>query len=60
MNDMIILICLIVALIGTIFLCRSDFKNWQELDIRDKFYAIRAPFLIVVGIVLLTLKILKS
>ena len=60
MNDKIILTCLILALFGWIFLCRNDFRNWQELNSRDKFNIIRVPFIIVVGIILLTLKIIKD
>lgn len=59
MEDYIGLGCLIIFLIISFLISKNDFKNWYELDSRDKFYALRAPFIIIVGIILLLLKILK-
>ena len=52
--------CLILLLIISFWLSKDSFKNWYEIDSKDKYYALRAPIIIIVGIILLILRIFKS
>jgi hypothetical protein len=60
MGDYVGLGVLLIFLAVSFLISKKDFKNWYELDFRDKYYAIRAPFIILVGMFLLLLKILKN
>ncbi len=60
MSDYVGLAILIIALIISYLIARKDFKNWDELESKDKMYTLRAMFIISFGIILLVYKILKS
>lgn len=52
--------CLILLLIISFWISKDSFKNWYKIDSKDKYYALRAPIIIIVGIILLILRIFKS
>ena len=56
MVNYIFIIFLVIALIVILFIYKNDFKNWYDLDSKDKYYALRAPLLIVFCIIILLLK----
>lgn len=60
MNEYIGIGCLVIGLCISFWMSKKDFDNWYELDIKDKFYALRAPMIIITGIILLLIKIFKS
>jgi len=59
MNDYTTIVILVLALIASYLLYRKDFKAWGSLDARDKFYALRAPLLIIFVLILFIIKILQ-
>lgn len=56
-NDVIVLF---LVLILCIYLFRKDFKNWKDLDLTEKLFAIRGVFILVLGIILLVMKIVTD
>lgn len=47
-----------------LFICylisKNDIKNWKTLSPLDKFGVIRAPFIGIIGIIILILKIINE
>lgn len=60
MNDYIVLACLIIILISYHFFFKHKFMKWEDRDMVQKSYPINFTFIMIVGIILLTLKIFKS
>jgi len=59
MNDYIGLGILVIFLIISLLIAKKDFKNWYELEAKDKMYTLRAIILISFGIMFLLWKIMK-
>ena len=57
MNEIISIFVLIAALIVCYLVYKKDFRMWNQLDMRDKYYALRGPSLIVFVLILLVLKL---
>lgn len=59
MEDYIVLSALIVFLIVYFWIDRKNLKDFFWKDPYEKFNAVRLYFILIVGIIVLTLKILK-
>lgn len=60
MEDYIVLSALIVFLIVYFWVDRKNLKDFFWKDSYEKFNAVRLYFILIVGIIVLTLKILKT
>gem|GEM_PF-2621942 len=60
MNDYIVLTCLIIVLISYHLIFKNKLMKWEKRDMVEKSYSIKFTIIIVVGIMLLIFKILKS
>jgi hypothetical protein len=60
MENYSLIIFLVIALIISLLIYKKDFKNWYDLDNKDKYYALRAPLIIVFCIILWIWKILNK
>lgn len=59
MSDTTTLAIAFILLIGCILLTKNDFKNWSNMDAKDKFYTLRGPIILVFGIIILIIKITR-